>query len=63
MTMKEVGYQPQDITLAPIQEQLENLTRIGRAMRRIFKHKQAEKEEEDKEISPSKKPEEKRVEE
>lgn len=63
MAMKEVGYQPQDITLAPIQEQLENLTRIGKAMRRIFKHKQVEKEEEDKEISPSEKPEEKRVEE
>lgn len=47
MTMKETGYQPQDVTLAPIQEQLENLTRIGKAMRRIFSAKRNEKREED----------------
>jgi len=38
MVMKETGLQPQDITLAPIQEQLENLTRLSKAVKKMFRH-------------------------
>ncbi|WP_212002693.1 cation:proton antiporter [Chitinophaga sp. HK235] len=33
----EAGLQPEDLTLAPIQEQLANLNKLGKAFRRIFK--------------------------
>ncbi|WP_236652719.1 cation:proton antiporter [Chitinophaga vietnamensis] len=33
----EAGLQPEDLTLAPIQEQLANLNKLGRAVKRIFK--------------------------
>jgi Kef-type K+ transport system membrane component KefB/nucleotide-binding universal stress UspA family protein len=36
VVVKETGLQPQDINLAPIQEQIENLGRLGKALRRIF---------------------------
>lgn len=35
----EPGLRPEDLTLEPIQEQLANLSRLGRALRRIFKRK------------------------
>ncbi|MBV7531128.1 cation:proton antiporter [Chitinophaga sp. sic0106] len=35
----EAGIQPEDLTLAPIQEQLENLNKLGKAVKRIFKPK------------------------
>jgi Kef-type K+ transport system membrane component KefB len=44
VVMKETGMQPQDITLAPIQEQLENLTRLGKAMRKMFRPPRKEQE-------------------
>lgn len=37
VVMKETGLQPQDVTLAPIQEQLENLTRLSKALKKVFK--------------------------
>jgi nucleotide-binding universal stress UspA family protein len=40
VVVKETGLQPQDINLAPIQEQIENLSRIGKALRRIFRRQQ-----------------------
>ncbi|GAA0555474.1 cation:proton antiporter [Chitinophaga japonensis] len=33
----EAGVQPEDLTLAPIQEQLANLNKLGKAVKRIFK--------------------------
>jgi hypothetical protein len=33
----EAGLQPEDLTLAPIQEQLANLNKLSKAVRRIFK--------------------------
>lgn len=33
----EAGLQPEDLTLAPIQEQLANLNKLGKAVKRIFK--------------------------
>ncbi|NSL88180.1 cation:proton antiporter [Chitinophaga solisilvae] len=33
----EAGLQPDDLTLAPIQEQLANLNKLGKAVKRIFK--------------------------
>jgi Kef-type K+ transport system membrane component KefB len=39
MEFLEAGVQPEDLTLAPIQEQLANLNRLGKAVRRIFKGK------------------------
>lgn len=47
------GFHPPDITLAPIQEQLENLTKLGRAVKKIFmtprkdQHVQNEPQEDD----------------
>lgn len=38
----EAGMQPEDLTLAPIQEQLANLSKLGRAMKRIFKGNKGE---------------------
>ena len=35
----EAGIQPEDLTLAPIQEQLANLSKLGKAVKRIFKPK------------------------
>lgn len=35
----EAGIQPEDLTLAPIQEQLANLNKLGKAVKRIFKPK------------------------
>ncbi|ACU63984.1 cation:proton antiporter [Chitinophaga pinensis] len=35
----EAGVQPEDLTLAPIQEQLANLNKLGKAVRRILKGK------------------------
>lgn len=37
VVMKETGMQPQDVTLAPIQEQIENLTRLGKAMKKMLR--------------------------
>jgi Kef-type K+ transport system membrane component KefB len=34
----ESGLQPEDLTLAPIQEQLANLNKLGKAVKRIFKN-------------------------
>ena len=34
---RETGLQPQDVSLAPIQEQLENLTKLSRAVKKMFK--------------------------
>lgn len=45
VVMKETGLQPQDVSLAPIQEQLENITRLGKIVKKIFS-RQAEKENE-----------------
>ncbi|TAN19925.1 MAG: cation:proton antiporter, partial [Chitinophagaceae bacterium] len=45
VVMKETGLQPQDVSLAPIQEQLENITRLGRIVKKIFS-RQAGKENE-----------------
>jgi Kef-type K+ transport system membrane component KefB len=39
MEFLEAGVQPEDLTLAPIQEQLANLNKLGRAVKRIFKGK------------------------
>jgi Kef-type K+ transport system membrane component KefB len=36
----EAGLQPEDLTLAPIQEQLANLNKLGKAVKKIFKGKQ-----------------------
>ena len=33
----EAGLQPEDLTLAPIQEQIANLNKLGKAVKRIFK--------------------------
>jgi hypothetical protein len=33
----EAGLQPDDLTLAPIQEQLDNLNKLSKAVKRIFK--------------------------
>lgn len=41
--MKETGLQVQDVALAPIQEQLENITRLGRIMKKIFQRKDDQK--------------------
>jgi len=35
----EAGIQPEDLTLRPIQEQLANLSKLGRAMKKIFRKK------------------------
>jgi len=35
----EPGIQPEDLTLRPIQEQLANLTKLGKAMKKIFRKK------------------------
>ncbi|HJT73600.1 MAG TPA: cation:proton antiporter [Chitinophaga sp.] len=35
----EAGLQPEDLTLAPIQEQLDNLNKLGRVVKRILKGK------------------------
>ncbi|MCW3463596.1 cation:proton antiporter [Chitinophaga nivalis] len=35
----EAGLQPEDLTLAPIQEQIANLNKLGKAVKRIFKGK------------------------
>ncbi|PUZ24532.1 transporter, CPA2 family [Chitinophaga costaii] len=35
----EPGLRPEDLTLAPIQEQLANLSRLGRAVRSVFKRR------------------------
>ncbi len=35
----EAGIQPEDLTLAPIQEQLANLNKLGKVVKRIFKGK------------------------
>ncbi|KAA2240979.1 cation:proton antiporter [Chitinophaga agrisoli] len=40
MDFMEPGVQPEDLTLAPIQEQLANLNKLGKAVKRIFKGKQ-----------------------
>lgn len=37
VVMRESGMQPQDVTLAPIQEQLENLTKLSRALKKMFR--------------------------
>lgn len=37
VVMRETGMQPQDVTLAPIQEQLENLTKLSRAVKKMFR--------------------------
>lgn len=37
MDYVEAGLQPEDLTLAPIQEQLANLNKLSKAVRRIFK--------------------------
>lgn len=42
--MKETGLQPQDVSLAPIQEQLENLTRLGKAMKKMLRMGKTEEE-------------------
>lgn len=39
MEYMEAGVQPEDLTLAPIQEQLANLNKLGKAVKRIFKGK------------------------
>ncbi len=39
MDFMEPGVQPEDLTLAPIQEQLANLNKLGKAVKRIFKGK------------------------
>ena len=39
MEYLEAGVQPEDLTLAPIQEQLANLNKLGKAFKRIFKGK------------------------
>jgi hypothetical protein len=44
VVMKETGLQPQDVTLAPIQEQLENLTKLGKAMKKMLRIKKADEE-------------------
>ncbi len=44
MAMRDVGMQPKDVNLAPIQEQLENLTRISRAVKRMFHSREKERE-------------------
>lgn len=46
MVMNETGLQPQDITLAPIQEQLENLTRLSKAVKKMFRHAPRKEQEE-----------------
>jgi len=39
MEFMEAGVQPEDLTLAPIQEQLANLNKLGKVVKRIFKGK------------------------
>jgi len=39
----ESGLQPEDLTLAPIQEQLANLNKLGKAVKRIFKNPRNDK--------------------
>ncbi len=43
MSMRDISIHPEDINLVPIQEQLENLTRISRAVRKMFHAKEQEK--------------------
>ncbi len=45
MTMRDVAMQPKDVNLAPIQEQLENLTRISRAVKKMFHAREKEQNE------------------
>ncbi|HEX5552091.1 MAG TPA: cation:proton antiporter, partial [Chitinophagaceae bacterium] len=45
VVIKETGLQPQDVDLAPIQEQIENFNRIGKAVRKIFLGSRKEPEE------------------
>jgi Kef-type K+ transport system membrane component KefB len=39
VNFSESGLQPEDLTLRPIQEQLENLNKLGRVVKKIFKGK------------------------
>src|SRR5699024_682331 len=43
MSMRDISIHPEDINLVPIQEQLENLTRISRAVRKMFNAKEQDK--------------------
>ena len=62
MTMREVSMHPADLNLAPIQEQLENLTRISRAVKKMFHPKDSKMEQpprdSEADADPSGKPEE-----
>lgn len=49
VVMKETGLQPQDVTLAPIQEQLENISRLGRVVKNLFAKRAGDKKQPDKE--------------
>ncbi len=42
--IKEIGMQSEDFTLTPIQEQLENLNKLGRVVKKMFRSKPGEKE-------------------
>ena len=39
---KEIFLHAEDLTLAPIQEQLENLNKLGKAMKKMFRSRSGE---------------------